>query len=100
VSKKHVLFVNNITDPREVITIVRKQKDGTNKTYPCSHAVHLYNKYMGGVDMADAMRRLYSTSWKSKSKWYMSLFWFLVDTCAVNAYILHVGVPTIGQLIQ
>jgi len=66
--KKHVLFVNNITDPREVATVVRKEKDGTNKTYLCPHAVNLYNKYMEGVDMADAMHRLYSTSQKPKSK--------------------------------
>jgi len=44
--KKNVLFVNNITHPREVTTIARKQKDGTNKTYPYPLSVKLY-KYMG-----------------------------------------------------
>ena len=41
-------------------TVDRKQKDGTSNTYPCPRAVNLYNKYMGGVDMADVMRRLYT----------------------------------------
>ena len=87
--RKHVFFVNNVTNPREVTTVVRKQKDGSNKSYPCPQSVDLYNKYMGGVDMADAMRRVYSCSRKSKHKWYMRLFWFLVDTSVVNAYILE-----------
>jgi len=43
--------------------------------------------------MAYAMRRLYSCSRKSKNKWYMRLFWFLVDTCVVNAYILQFESP-------
>jgi len=47
----------------------------------------------GGVDLADAMRRDYSTSRKSKYKWYMRLFWFLLDTCIVNAYILECESP-------
>ena len=85
--------MNNITDPWEVTTVVRKQKDGSNKTYPCPMAVDLYNKYMGGVDLADAMRRVYSCSRKSKGKWYMRLFWFLVDTSVVNAYILECESP-------
>jgi len=93
IDKKPVYFVNNITHPREVTTVSRKQKDGSRKTLDCPQAVSLYNKYMGGVDMADAMRRLYSCSRKSKNKWYMRLFWFLVDTCVVNAYILQCESP-------
>ena len=91
--KKPVYFINNSTSPWEVTTVVRKQKDGSNKTYPCPHAVDLYNKYMGDVDLADAMRRVYSCSRKSKGKWYMRLFWLLVDTCVVNAYVLECESP-------
>jgi len=39
------------------------------------------------------MRRVYSCSRKSKGKWYMRLFWFLVDTSVVNAYILECESP-------
>ena len=91
--KKPVYFINNITSPWEITTVVRKQKDGSNKAYPCPHAVDFYNKYMGGVDLADAMCRVYSCSRKSKGKWYMRLFWFLVDTCVVNAYVLECESP-------
>ena len=91
--KKPVYFVNNVTSPWDVTTVVRKQKDGSNKTYPYPLAVDLYNKYMGGVDLADAMRKVYSCSRKSKGEWYMRLFWFLVDTSVVNAYILECESP-------
>ena len=39
-----------ITHTREVSS---KQKNGTRKISDCPQAVSLYNKYMGGVDMAD-----------------------------------------------
>ena len=91
--KKEVFFVNTVTDLREVTEVRRKKPDGSAVRYPCPLSVHLYNKYMGGVDLADAMRRDYSTSRKSKYKWYMRLFWFLLDTCIVNAYILECESP-------
>ena len=54
--------------------------------------MNLY-KYMGGVDMADALRRVHSCMRKTKNKWYMRLFWFLLDTCVVNACILRKKSP-------
>ena len=91
--KKPVFFVNTVTNPRTVTSVRRKQKDGSTINYSCPEAVSLYNKYMGGVDMADAMRRVYTCTRKSKHKWYMRLFWFLLDTCVVNAYILQKESP-------
>jgi len=65
-----------VTTLNEVTTVGRKQKDGTNKTYPCPLAVDLQNKYMGRVEMADARHRLYSSYQKSMQKWYIQLFSF------------------------
>jgi hypothetical protein len=42
---------------------------------------------MGGVDLADQKRKYYSASRKSK-KWWMYLFWFLLDTTINNAFII------------
>ena len=91
--KRAVFFVNTVTNPRTVTSVHRKQKDGSTINFPCPESVSLYNKYMGGVDMADAMRRVYTCTRKSKHKWYMRLFRFLLDTCAVNAYILRKESP-------
>ena len=52
-----------------------------------SHSVSAYNKYMGGVDLHDQMRMKYDVGRNSK-KWWKYLFWFLVNCCLVNAYIM------------
>ena len=48
---------------------------------------------MGGVDLAHYRRKLYSSSRKSKVKWYMRLFYFLLDVAVVNAHILESESP-------
>ena len=55
--RKHVYIVNTVSHPKKVTTVVRTQNDGFNVTYPCPETVDLNNSYMGGVDLADAMRR-------------------------------------------
>ena len=47
---------------------------------------------MGGVDLFDAQRKTYSCSRKSK-KWWLRLFYFLVDASVTNAYILYKETP-------
>ena len=49
--------------------------------------------YGWGRYMADQKRKLYSCSRKSKKKWYMRIFWFLLDTAVVNAHILECESP-------
>ena len=48
---------------------------------------------MGGVDPTDQMRKAYTCTRKSKKKWYMRLFWYLLDLSIVNAYILDCESP-------
>ena len=91
--KKPIRFLNTIEDPRNADTVRRKMPDGTSVVVPCPTVVKLYNKYMDGVDMADQKRKLYSCSRKSKKKWYMRIFWFLLDTAVVNAHILECESP-------
>lgn len=47
-----------------------------------------YNSNMSGVDHFDQVSVNYPYPHKS-SKWYLPLFHFLVETCIVNAYIMH-----------
>lgn len=46
-----------------------------------------YNKHMGGVDQFDQVAGYYAYPYKS-SKWYLTLFHFLVETALVNSHIL------------
>ena len=66
----------------------RKKKDGSQTNVPCPVAVKNYNCFMGGVDVADAKGKVYSCSRNSK-KWWHRLFYFNVDVCIVNAFIIQ-----------
>ena len=47
-----------------------------------------YNKYMGGVDIADQLVTYYGFSHYSR-KWWKRAFFHLIDVCMVNSYILY-----------
>ena len=83
---KGVAFLNNVTDPTNLSQVPRRNKDGTRSQVPCPEAVKLYNKYMGGVDVFDSRRKTYSCTRKSK-KWWMRIYYFLLNTAITNAYI-------------
>lgn len=48
-----------------------------------------YNKYMGGVDLAD-MRRLHCNSTiMGQKRWWLKIFFYLLDVGTSNALVLH-----------
>ena len=50
--------------------------------------IELYNKFMGGVDLADQRVRSYQRNTKTYV-WYMKLFFYLLEVAIMNAYILE-----------
>ena len=46
-----------------------------------------YNRYMGGIDIADQLRSYYDTQLTSFRTWWPMLFW-AYDTMITNAYII------------
>jgi hypothetical protein len=72
----------------EQSSVLRTQKDGSKITVSCPPVVKDYNKYMGGVDLADRYRALYNVDRKSK-KWWHRLFWGILDIAFVNAYVIN-----------
>ncbi|XP_064461555.1 piggyBac transposable element-derived protein 4-like [Ornithodoros turicata] len=85
---KHVNMLTTSKDPRQTTSVNRTQKDGTKATISCPEAVVEYTKYMRGVDMFDQLREQYSVS-RRAMKWWHRLFYFLLDSALVDAYILH-----------
>lgn len=64
------------------------KKLGRKITVDCPNIVSEYNKFMGGVDLLDSFIGRNKIKIRSK-KWYMRLFYHLVDTALVNAWLLY-----------
>ena len=76
--------VNLLVTPQ----VKRRNHDGTAQQVPCPPIVVAYNQYVGGVDRGEQLRQYYWVRCKTR-KFYRYIFWFLFDSCVVNAFILH-----------
>lgn len=72
----------------EKTTVLRTSIDGSRSDVTCPIVVKDYNKFMGGVDHADRLRALYNVDRKSR-KWWLRIFWGLLDMAFVNAFVVY-----------
>ena len=86
--KTLVYLMSTNCQPNGDSTVQRRNRDGTVQQVSCPPSVAAYNRYMGGVDRGDQLRQYYRVRCKTR-KAYRYIFWFLSDSCIVNAYILH-----------
>ena len=92
--KKPVFFIDTLFGSTTHATVPRGLPDGKRVQITCPEAVKAYNQHMGGVDLADQMYRFYTCIHKSSRRWYLRLFWFLLDLAIDNAFILEsYGLP-------
>ncbi|XP_055376720.1 piggyBac transposable element-derived protein 4-like [Condylostylus longicornis] len=84
---KEVLVLSNC-HTNTVGTVKRKMKDGQKLDVPCPDIIKCYRYVMGGVDLADKMVGVYDLDRKS-TKWWKKVFFRLIMTCAVNAWIVY-----------
>jgi Transposase IS4 len=67
----------------------RRRSQGGTITIPRPISICKYNKYMGGVDLAD-MRRLHCNSTvMGQNRWWLKLFFYLLDVGTSNALVLY-----------
>ena len=83
--------------PNEQMTVLGRNNNGTRSVVSCPLSVKFYNIYMGGVEFFDARRKTYSTSRKTKKRWYR-LFYFILDTAVVNSCIIYKETPRTKEL--
>jgi len=86
---KPVFFIDTEFGSTELSLVSRKLRNGSSIRVSCPPAVVAYNQSMGGVDLADQICRFNSCTHKSSCRWYLRLFWFLLDLAIDNAYILE-----------
>ena len=90
---KVVTMMATNVQPAEKSVVKRMQRNATTMEVPAPMAIISYNKWMGGVDRGDQLRRYYQLRLKSR-KFYKYIFWFLFDVSIVNTYILHTHYST------
>jgi hypothetical protein len=56
---------------------------------PCPLSVVNYNKYMGGVDLADMHPLHCNSTIMCQKRWWLKLFFYLLDVGTSNALVLH-----------
>ena len=77
--------------------LCKRQIGSEKKDIPQPKAIERYNQHMNGVDTHDQMRKKYPAGRASKKYWKY-IFWFTVDCCTVNSWILYKeSHPDIGR---
>ena len=68
---------------------VRHPHTGWSKrAFPVPDPIKWYNKYMGGVDLSDALIKYFTVTRRTR-RWYMKMFLHFVDIAVVNSFIIH-----------
>jgi DNA polymerase III epsilon subunit-like protein len=83
-----VYCLSNDTNNVEVDECTRRG-DGGLVRIPRPISIANYNKFMGGVDLAD-MKRLHCSSLiMGQNRWWLKIFFYLLDIGTSNALVLH-----------
>ncbi|XP_045505807.1 piggyBac transposable element-derived protein 3-like [Colias croceus] len=86
---KQVVLASTYVGAEPVETIHRYDKKLKRKIeIACPKLVKEYNAHMGGVDLMDSHLGRYRIRIKSR-KWYMRIFYHLLDLTIINAWILY-----------
>lgn len=83
-----VLYLASNYHGNETMTVKRTSKDGSKSNVTCPTLVKDYNAFIRGVDHADQLRASYCVDRRSK-KWWLRIFWSLLDLVFVNAYVVY-----------
>jgi hypothetical protein len=70
-------------------TVQRREKNNFEKVVrTCPELIDYYNRKMGGVDRADALRAHLTTIRRCR-KWWHSIWYWILDTALINSKILY-----------
>lgn len=87
------ILASNIDGASEILSVSRRTKGSSSKIQiPCPAVVREYNAGMGGVDLADQLKSSYELDRKSKFRFYLRIFFDLLDIACVNAHIVFTKV--------
>lgn len=85
---KAVHLISNSQRSVGTISTGRRQKGSTDKAIiAVPEIVKEYNKYMGGVDLADQLKSYYAVDIRCRYKYYLRVVFDSLDTTVVNGYL-------------
>ena len=86
---KCVTFLTSFDSAQPLTSVKRFDRAAKrNVDVPCPKVVHTYNRFMGGVDLLDALIGLYRISLRSK-KYYHKIFFHFIDRTVVTCWLLY-----------
>ena len=94
--KRDVRMIATNCQPTE--TTVRRRVGSDMQDIKCPSMIVNYNKNMGGVDLADQNRSYYKMGRHAKKYW-KALFWYVLDTCIINSYVIYKETVTNDELV-
>jgi hypothetical protein len=83
-----VYCISNDANNFEFDECCRRGEDGIIRI-PRPIAIANYNKFMGGVDLADMIRLSSDSTIMYTHRWWLKPFFYLLDVATANAMILH-----------
>ena len=87
---KVMMLLTNCMDPSKLVNVERRQKESSEKLkLPCPAIIKDYNGHMNGVDIHDQLKTAYEIDRKSKFRYYLRIFFDLMDSCVVNAHVIY-----------
>lgn len=84
---RSVHILSNCHRGDDVINVQRRSKDGRVREVPCPQAIQDYNLNMNKVDKFNQLKKNYGIDKRSK-KWWLRIFWHLIDACIINSFII------------
>ena len=86
--RKGIYFLSNYHNITDVMSVGRRNKDGSREEITCPELVKDYIENMEFVDKAGMLKALYEVNRKSQ-KWWHKIFWYILDVMVVNAFIIY-----------
>ena len=89
-NKAVLLLATNVEGMSGSSNVMRRMKGSSTKTpVPCPNIIKMYNNGMGGVDLMDQKTAAYRLDRKSKFRFYLRIFFDLLDVALFNSHIVY-----------
>lgn len=96
---KAVHMLTNFISPVPTANVTRRQSGSADRlVVKCPDVIKRYNKYMGGVDLMDQKKVYYEVDRKSKIKYYLRLFFDILDIALNNSYVVYTKLHEEGRV--